>query len=339
MTSSPRPGTLEWLADQQPDAPLLSTPHEAITRAALEARAGTLAEHLATEHGVEAGTLLTAAGRLGPEWFALGWAAAKLGAGVAGLPPGPVLALGDAVHVGPEQLPEANGPSFDAAPGRNDPERRLSGTHAPPDSITFSRLGRPVRRSFTPASVPGIGEALADLVARVRAAPGTTLVAAGAVSDPVVTFVANVVLVGGGHVLTAPTPQEALALAAEHGAELAVLSPADLDELSRHPVDEALDLTTVEALVTGAARLGKAAAALADDLFGAEAVIDVYATADTGVVGVRAAGSTRFALLDGVSARTTKQGLLEVRSPLAAAPGWVATGDRAAVVGSAIELL
>lgn len=331
MTSSPRPGTLEWLADQQPDAPVLTTPDGTLTRAEWEAGANALAEHLAGEHGVEPGTLLTAAGRAGPEWFTLGWAAAKLGAGVAGLPPGPVLALEDAFHVGPEQLP---GDGADAP-------RRLSGTAALPDSITFSRLGRPVRRSFTGEGVPAIGEALADLVARMRAAPGTTLVASGAVSDPVVTFVANVVLVGGGRVLTAPTPAAALALAGEHEAELAALSPADLDDLTRLPAGalDDLDLTTIEALITGAAPLGKKAASLVDDLFGAETVVDVYATADTGIVAVRAAGAPRHTLLDGVAARTTKQGLLEVRSPLAAQPGWVPTGDRAALFDTSLELL
>lgn len=329
MDPGPRPGTLEWLTDQRPDEVVLRTPDAEVTRAAWEARAGALAEHLAEERAVAPGDLLTAAGRIGAEWFVLAWAAAKLGAGLAGLPPGPVVALEDTLHVEGEPLPA-------------DAPRRLSGTAPPPDSVTFSRLGRPVRRSFTPGSVVAVGEGLADLVARLRAAPGTTLVVSGAVSDPVATFVANVVLVGGGRVLSAPGPADALALAAEHGAELAALPPAELDVLSGldAAAREALDLTGIEALVTGAARMGSAARGAVADLFGADALVDVYATADTGVVAVRPPGGEHHVLLDGVAARITKAGLLEVRSPLAAAPGWVPTGDRAALTGDAeLQLL
>lgn len=325
----PRPGTLEWLADQRPDEVVLRTPDGTLTRAAWEARADALAEHLAAGPGIAPGDLLTAAGRIDPAWFVAAWAAAKLGAGLVGLPPGPVVALDGAVHL-EEEPPPGHAP------------RRFSGAAAPPDSVTFSRLGRPVRRSSTPASVAAVGESLADLVARLGATPGTTLVVCGAVSDPVATFLADVVLAGGGRVLSAREPAAALALAAEEGAGLAALPPAELDALAAldPSAREALVTTGIAALVTGAAAVGGAARAAADDLFGSEAVVDVYATADTGVVAVRPPGGVHHVLLDRVAARITAGGLLEVRSPLAAAPGWVPTGDRAALTGDAeLELL
>jgi len=342
VAPGPRPGTLESFADARPAEPVLLTPDGALTRAEWEARAEALAEHLAGERDVALGDLLTVAGRIGPDWLTASWAAAKLGAGLAGLPPGPVVDLPDAVHVGADELAAVAGSA--GSPRRADAElcheaapRRLSGTEAPPDSVTFSRLGRPVRRSFPPASVAAIGATLADLVARVQAIPGTTLVVAGPVSDLVATFVANVVLVGGGRIVTAPEPTAALALAADHGAELAAFSPGELDVLAglTGAEREALDLTSIRALVTGGAQSAARACALVDDLFGADAVIDVYATADTGMVAVRSAGAPHHVLLDGVAVRTKANGVLEIRSPLAAAPGWVATGDRAALVGDA----
>lgn len=339
---APRPGTLEWLADERPDNPVLRTPDGEVTRAEWEARAEALASHLEAERGVVAGSELSASGRIGADWLTVSWAAAKLGAGLAGLPPGPVVDLDGALHVGPRDLegsdslhPPADhsgqiGPKLRERGQTPFTARRLTGG-ALPDSVTFSRLGRPVRRRFHAGGVAAIGATLADLVARVGAVPGTTLVASGPVSDPVVGFVVNVVAIGGGTILTAEEPAAALVLAAEHDAGLAALSPGDLDGLSRLPdrEREALDLTTIAAVVVGAAGFSRDAA---EDLFGA--VTDVYATADTGVVAVRGAEEEHHVLLDGVSARIV-QGLLEVRSPLAAGPGWVATGDRAALVDDA----
>ena len=339
MTSSPRPGTLEWLTDQRPDEAVLLTSVGALTRSAWEARAEAVAEGLAAD-GVAAGDLLSAAGRIGVDWFVTSWAAAKLGAGLAGLPPGPVLELPGARFVeldhGDLRFPA---PGADPAAPEGGAERpaprRLSGTAPPPDAVTFSRLGRAVRRRFTAATVPAIGTTLADLVARLRAVPGTTLVVCGPVSDPILTFLASVVLVGGGRVASAPTPAATLALAAPHDAGLAALAPADLAALAEldAPARETLDLTSVGALVTGGAPVAAADRAAADDLFGPETIIDVYATADTGVVAVRSGDEPHHVLLEGVSVRLGAAGLLEVRSPLAAAPGWVATGDRAGLVG------
>lgn len=329
MASSPRPGTLEWLADARPDEVVLITADGGLTRSAWEERADALAEHLTSEREVGPGELVTAAGAIGPDWFTVSWATAKLGAGLAGLPPGPVVSLPGATHL--EAIPDG----LAGAP------RRLSATGALPDSVTFSRLGRPVRRSFSPGSVAAIGETLADLVARVGVVPGATLVVAGRVSDAVLTFQANIVLVGGGSVVSAPEPAAALGLAAAHEAESVALAPAGLKALAAlsESEREALDLTTIRALVTGGAPLSPAARAVADDLFGADTIVDVYATADTGVVAVRGPGDAHHVLLGGVAARITR-GVLEIRSPLAAAAGWVATGDRAALVGDAgLELL
>jgi acyl-CoA synthetase (AMP-forming)/AMP-acid ligase II len=338
VAAGSRPGTLEWLADQRPEEAVLLTPDGAVTRSVWEARAEALAEHLACERDVLPGDLLSTSGRIGPDFFVVSWAAAKLGAGLAGLPPGPGAGVPGATHV--EALPEVTGGALPEGVG--EASRRLSGAGAPPDSVTFSRLGRAVRRSFTPGAVAAIGVSVADLVARVRAVPGTTLVLAGPVSDTLLTFMANVVLVGGGRVVTAPDPAAALAPAAGHSADIAALPPAGLDELAELPgaVRDGLDLTSLRVLVTGGAALSAAARKAADDLFGSETIVDVFATADTGAVAVRGPGDEHHVLLDGVRARTTPGGLLEVRSPLAAAAGWVATGDRAALVGATgLELL
>lgn len=339
MAPSPRPGTLEWLADQRPDEAVLLTPDGALTRSEWEARTAALSERLVAD-GVAPGDLLSASGRIGPAWFIASWAAAKLGAGLAGLPPGPVLNLPDARFVALDEggAPFAAAGEGTTAPARTSEEhapRRLSGTAAPPDAVTFSRLGRAVRRRFTTTTVPAIGATLADLIARLRAAPGTTLVVCAPVSDPILTFLASVVLVGGGRVASAPTPAAALALAAPHDAGLAGLAPTDLAALAGldAAARDALDLTPVDTLVTGGAPVAAAGLAAADDLFGAETIVDVYATADTGVVAVRSAEEAHHTVLEGVSVRLGAAGLLEVRSPLAAAPGWVATGDRATLVG------
>ena len=300
-----------------------------MTRARWEARAAALADHLAAERAVVPGTLLTFAGSVGPAWFVASWAAAKLGAGLAGLPPGPVVALDDALHLDGE-------PGTVTEPG----PRRLSGTTGLPDAVTFSRLGRPVRRRFLPSGVVAIAQTLADLVLRVRAVPGTTVAVCAPAGDPIATFVATVVLVGGGRVVSAPEPGQALTLGATHGAELVALAPGALDTLAQLGAAErdALDLTAVGAVVTGGSGLTTSARDAAEDLFGAETLIDVYATADTGVVAVRDGLAAHHTLLDGVSARVGADGLVEVRSPLAAAPGWVATGDRATLAGDALTL-
>lgn len=337
MAPSPRPGTLEWLADQRSEEAVLLTPDGGLTRAEWEAQADALAERLAAQVGVGPGDLLSASGRIGPEWFVACWAAAKLGAGLAGLPDGPGVGLPGAAHLTADRIRQSAKATDRATLAAS---RRLSGSATLPDSVTFSRSGRPVRRSFTPESVGTIGATLADLVARMQAVPGTTLVLAGPVADALLTFLANVVLVGGGRVVTAPEPAAALALAAEHDAGTAALTSADLATLAGLPEAERerLDLTAIHSLVTGGAPFDAAARAVADDLFGAEAVIDAYATADTGVIAVRGPGEEHHALLDGVELRTTAGGLLEVRSPLAAAPGWIATGDRGVVLGDAVAL-
>lgn len=281
-----------------------------------------LADELAAL-GVGPGSLVTAAGAIGWRWFAASWAAAKLGAGLAGLPPGPGAGVPGAQHI--PQDDEPHGGRAVPAP------RRLSGTHALPDSVIFSGSGRAVRRSFTPEQVGCIGPVLADLVARTRAAPGTTLAAVGSVADSVITFHANVVLVGGGRVVTAPTAAEALALAAGHGANAATLAPADLAGLSdlAPAAHDALDVMAIQTLVTGGAAFPPRAHAVAENLFGPEAVVDVYSTADTGAVAVRAGDDDHHVLLTGVEARLGAGRRLEICSPLAAARGWVATGDRA----------
>jgi len=48
---------------------------------------------------------------------------------------------------------------------------------------------------------------------------------------------------------------------------------------------------------------------------------------------VRTGDEPQHRLLDGVEARIGPGGRLEICSPLAAAPGWVATGDRATLSG------
>ena len=188
-----------------------------------------------------------------------------------------------------------------------------------------------MHRSFPPERLLAIAPTMADLIDRLRAAPGTTLALSGPVSDPLLTFLAGVVLVGGGRVACAQAPAGALALAAEHGAELVALSPADLGQLTALSTDEReqLDLTTVEAVIVGGTSLDTAATVLVDDLFGLECLLDVYLTADTGIAAVRHGTAQEHALLDGVEARTTPAGALELRSPLAASSAWTQTGDTA----------
>lgn len=330
--SAPRAGTLEWLADARPDEAVLLADGDGLTRARWEHEANGLAEVLHAR-GVRAGDIVTHRADLGPRSFVLTWACAKLGAGAAFLPLAPTH-LADVPgtwHAGSDVM---------AARRPLHPPRRLSGTHPPPPSVTFSRTLRPVRRTFTPDRLVAIGATLADLVARTRAVPGTTLVAAGPAADARLLLQATVVLVGGGRVATGVAAPASLALVARHEATALVLPPAGLDELARTPdADlEALDLLGLQTVVTGGARVSAAARALADDLFGPGLLVDVYATADAGDIAVRAGAEERHTLLDGVEARVDRGGRLEVRSPLTAGGGWTPTGDRAELDGRALAL-
>ncbi len=273
------------------------------------------------DHAVWPGALLAASGPIELDWFVLSWAAAKLGAGLVGIPTGPAANLPDVLHVPAEADREAPV----AVP------RRLSGHHGPPASVTFSRRGRPVHRTFTPASVAAIAPTLADLIARLRAAPGSTLALSGPASDPLLTLLAGVVLVGGGRVACAPEPAGALALAARYGAEIVALTPAGAARLAALDEDgrEQLDLTSVETLVVGGGSLDAEATTVVDDLFGLDCLVDVYATADVGVAATRRGDEREHELLDGVEARTGAAGALELRSPLAASAAWTRTGDAA----------
>lgn len=326
MPPGPRPGTLEWHADQRPDELAVLSGASRLSWREFEQGADALAERLARDHQVWPGALLSTFGKITPWWLTLSWAAAKLGAGLAALPPGRLGAISGAVHVSPDAL----GAPPEAVP------RRLSGQHPPPDAVGFSRRGRAVRRSLSPEQVVAVGPTLADLIARLRAAPGTTLAVCGPACDTVLSLLAGVTLVGGGRVACAQAPREALELAAGHGAELVALTPSGLDALARAESGaltsaerEAIDLTAVEALVVGGAAPGEDALALVDDLLGAEALIDVYLTPDTGIAAVRSGAAEHHRLLEGVEARSDAGGEVELRSPLAAAPGWTRTGDAA----------
>ncbi|MCW2997558.1 MAG: hypothetical protein JWN65_1107, partial [Solirubrobacterales bacterium] len=86
---TPRPGSLEWLADQHGDAPAIvdAADGRILTRAEHDAHATALAHGLTAEHGVTSQTRVAVTLASGPDLLVVLYALAKLGAAPVLLPP------------------------------------------------------------------------------------------------------------------------------------------------------------------------------------------------------------------------------------------------------------
>jgi non-ribosomal peptide synthetase component F len=320
----PAPGTLEWLADRRPADPAVVDGADVLTRKALDERACSLAEGLAVTHGIGPGDRVALALAPSALWFVASLALAKLGATPAVLPPShdPArLAAGaGALLLDPEELPAL------AAPHAVAP-RRLSGTHPPAPTVSFTASGEPVVRAFGPERLAAARAPLGDLLARLRTIPGAVHLLAAPLHLAPARLHADVTLVNGGTVVVArgAGPEDLLAPIAEHEVTTAFLAAEQAAALAALPegVRDGADLVSLQLLLCEGPLPEPVRAALVD-LAGDDVLAELRFSPAGGDVLLRGPGEPELRPLAGVSVRPGPGGGLEVRSPLAAGEGWVA---------------
>jgi hypothetical protein len=294
-----------------------------LTRKGLDGQACSLAEGLAVSHGVGPGDRVALAVEPSTSWFVLALALAKLGATPAVLPPGhdpaALAAAAGALLLAPGDLPAL------AAPHAVAP-RRLSGTHSPAPTVTFTAGGEPVVRAFDPARLAAARVPLGDLLARLRTAPGAVHLLAAPLHLAPARLHADVTLVNGGTVVVARDagPERVLALIAEHEVTTTFLDAAQAAALAALPAEvrDAADVLSL-ALLLCEAPLAPGARARLEDLAGEDVVAELRFSARAGDALLRAPGEPELTPLAGVELREGPGGP-EVCSPLAAGEGWIA---------------
>jgi hypothetical protein len=319
----PAPGTLEWLADRRPADPAVVDGATVLTRKGLDQQACSLAEGLAVIHGIGPGDRVALAVEPSAGWFVLALALAKLGATPAVLPPGHdpafLAAAAGALLLAPDDLPAL------AAPHAVAP-RRLSGTHPPAPTVTFTAGGEPVVRAFGPGRLAAARVPLGDLLARLRTAPGAVHLLAAPLHLAPARLHADVTLVNGGTVVVARDagPEELLALVAEHEVTTSFLDAGQAAALAALPDDEVRDAADVLSLslLLCEAPLAPGDRARLEDLAGEDVVAELRFSARAGDALLRGPGEPVLSPLAGVELREGPGGP-EVRSPLAAGEGWI----------------
>jgi len=274
-------------------------------------------------HGIGPGDRVALALDPSAVWPVLALALAKLGATPAVLPPGgdPAAraAAARALLLDPADLPAL------AAPHAVAP-RRLSGTHPPAPTVTFTSRGEPVVRSFTPERLAAAREPLGDLLARLRTTPGATHLLAAPLHLAPARLHADVTLVNGGTVVVArsPGPEEILALVAEHEVTTTFLDAGQAAALAGAPPEarEGADLLSLQLLLCEGP-LPPAIREALEDLVGEDVLAELRFSAAAGDALLRAPGEAELTPLAGVELREGAGGP-EVRSPLAAGEGWQA---------------
>jgi hypothetical protein len=200
--------------------------------------------------GVAPGDRVAVALEPSAAWLILALALAKLGATPAVLPPGGDAAA-RAAAAGALLLDPAHLPAL-AAPHAVAP-RRLSGTHPPAPTVTFTAGGEPVVRSFGPERLAAARVPLGDLLSRLRTAPGAIHLLAAPLHLAPARLHADVTLVNGGTVVAAgaPGPERLLELVAEHEVTTTFLSAAQAAALAAVPpaVRDGADLLSLQLLL------------------------------------------------------------------------------------------
>jgi acyl-coenzyme A synthetase/AMP-(fatty) acid ligase len=305
--AQPRPGSLEHLAVLAPDVPVLveaATGRE-LTRAQLDERASRLACGLATRDGVGPGTpvahLLDAPVL---ELFVLTFALAKLGAVPVPLVPGRpasavratldelgarVLVTGDedlATTLGAVGLDSGLDALLDA--GGDGSTAPMSGARIAPVTYAAAGSGRLVAHPDDRAGRAALSELLGDLAARARHRPSRRHLVAAPPWLPATLLHANIALLAGGTLVVLPDPDPSawLDAIADEEPETTVVTPAMLAAVLALPEDEraGADTTALHAAVVAGDHLPVPHRRAAADLLGEDAVVPVYATADTGPV-------------------------------------------------------
>ncbi|MCW3041647.1 MAG: hypothetical protein JWM31_3552 [Solirubrobacterales bacterium] len=340
---SPRPGSLEWLADAQGEslAVLDGATGRALTRAEHDAAANGLACGLHDEHGLDAGARVAV--RLAPGGVALTvlYALAKLGAAPLLLSPetpreqaatlaataGCALLITDGAPTTPRSpggggVPELVASALSSLRDRHaDGPRRLSGEQPAADSVQATDPAggalRLVLRARDPERVARLAATVGDLLSRVALPPQGLHLLGPAADRPEPQFWAAVALVTGGTVLTPadPSPLGLLRALGEHAVTSAVLPLATLRQLVALPQDvrEEADLLDLQRVITyGPASPDAALADACADLLGEDVLHHVSASTPTGPY-AHAAAAHPPTPLAGV---TLEDGGLRVRSPL-----------------------
>ena len=256
-------------------------------------------------------------------WLILALALAKLGATPAVLPPGGdavvLAAAAGALLLDPADLPALAAP-LAVAP------RRLSGSHPPAPTVTFTARGEPVARSFGPERLAAARAALGDLLSRLRTAPGAIHLLAAPLHLAPARLHADVTLVNGGTVVAAggSGPERLLELVAEHEVTTTFLSAAQAAALAAVPpaVRDGADLLTLQLLLCEGP-LDPAVRAALEDLAGEDVLAELRFSPAAGDALLRAPGEAELTPLAGVELRDGPDGP-QVRSALAAGEGWVA---------------
>jgi acyl-CoA synthetase (AMP-forming)/AMP-acid ligase II len=372
---TPAPGTPEHRADTTPDGVCLADAARRLTWRAWDRRADELAAGLEEVHGVSAGDRVAWRLPNRAELFVLTLALAKLGAGEVAVGPwlsddaaGHVLTDSQAVLLVSEQAdpPWATAPVLAAADlhatAVAGAPRRLTGTRPPAATVTYSAgrsgLPRGAVREFTPEHLRAAAPTVADLVRRLGLRQGERHLLAAPAAHPTALLLAQLTLALGGAVVCLDPfePRTALALIEEHAITSTFLLPPMLAALAALPdaAVEAVDVTSLEAVVAGGGPIRPDLREQAIDLLGEDCLFVAYGTAHTGTVALLhpdeqherpdAVGRP----LHGVAVRT-RGDELQVRSPLAlrrwqdgeAAPsdGFVATGDRGHLDGDGLLVL
>lgn len=354
-SSGPRPGSLEWLAETDGDAPLAvdgQTGH-AVSRAEHETRATALAHGLAAEHAVAAGDRVAVALPASPLLLEVLYALAKLGATGLLLAPGhpePQLTArtagcrllvgtaaarsdnrADGGPGGPDMLPAT------ACPGLRERHAGgpalLSGAAAPADGVQATDEAHPrlLLRTRSPQRRAALAVTFGDLLARVARPAGGVHLLGPAAHRSEVQFWTGVALVTGATVVTLSDPEPAALLRAlgAHEVTSLVLGADELRALTALPpslTDDA-DLTALVRIVADVGPGGRAPdcalVTACADLCGDDVLHAVYATPQTGPLAHAGADAlvadpAALTALAGVTLLPNGAGRLHVRSPAAA---------------------
>jgi acyl-CoA synthetase (AMP-forming)/AMP-acid ligase II len=362
--ATPAPGTPEHRADTTPDGVCLVDAARRLTWLAWDRLADELAAGLEEVHGVAAGDRVAWRLPNGADVFVLLHALSKLGAVEVAVAPW----LGDeaARHVAADSqavlvVSEDPDPEWAQAPvlaaddlattAIGGAPRRYAGTRPVAPSITYSagRTGLPrgAVREFTLERLQAAALPVGDLVRRLGLGQSDAHLLAAPAAHPTALLLAQLTLALGGAVVCLDPfdPRAALSLIEEHEITSTFVLPDMLAALTELPeaVQEAADVTTLEAVVAGGGPVSPELREAAIDLLGEDCLFVAYGAAHTGTIALETPAEEHERPdavgrpLQGIDVRTT-DGALEIRSPLAlqrwqdgepAPPdGYVATGDR-----------
>ncbi|MHA7652857.1 class I adenylate-forming enzyme family protein [Mycobacterium sp. ML4] len=301
--SAPAPGSLEFLADADPDAMAITDGERSLTRGDWERRASALARGLATEYGIGAGSRVAVKTYNRAEYFEITFALAKLGATPVAV--GFKLAPAEVRHIlddsGAALLVTDDGAldglhlgdEYEALLRRHTEGRRpLSEASPAAASIVYTSgtTGRPkgAVREFDAEKMAALGETIGDMLGRLRFAPGGVHLMVCPNYHAAPPFYANFTLAFGGRVVIQPRfdPEGALALIAAERVTSTFMVPTMLHRIAALPphVREQYDISSLRAVISGDAPFPATLKRPVIDALGDDVLFDMYGSTETGNV-------------------------------------------------------